>query len=286
MQSARMGKEHRITVRKRGQVWHYQFQYQGATICGTLPDAKTETEAKQLELDERTRLRLGIRKNNSTLDDDFCKFVNEVYLKYSKENKESYLHDEFRCKVLTDHFAGKKFRDIKMLDVVRFIKLRLATKIKRHKQRSEATKFRSPVTVHKEVTLLSSIFNTAVLQKVAVENPCRSVPKKVRQTIRARSKRPCNMTPEREVALFEKGLTGRYAHLKPICLLDRNTGLRFGEITRLEREHFNLDHDSKWVEIDGESFEVPRDCFIVVKSKNGKCRVIPLNAEARAVASH
>ena len=75
-------------------------------------------------------------------------------------------------KVLIDHFGGKRFRDIKMLDVVRFIKLRLGTKIKRHKQRSEATKFRSPVTVHKEVTLLSSIFNMAVLQKVAAENPC------------------------------------------------------------------------------------------------------------------
>jgi integrase len=173
-----------------------------------------------------------------------------------------------------------------MLDVVRFIKLRLGTKIKRHKQKSEATKFRSPVTVHKEVTLLSSIFNMAVLQKVAAENPCRSIPKNVRKTIRARSKRPCNMTPEREVALFEKGLVGRYAHLRPICLFDRNTGLRLGELTRLEREHFNLDHDSKWVEVDREVHEVPRDCFIVVKSKTGKSRVLPLNAEARAVALH
>jgi len=122
--------------------------------------------------------------------------------------------------VLTDHFAGKRFRDIKMLDVVRFTKLRLGTKIKRHKQRSEAMKFRSPVTVHKEVTLLSSIFNMAVLQRVAAEDPCRSVPKKVRKTIRPRSKRPCNMTPEREVALFEKGLVGRYAHLRAICLFE------------------------------------------------------------------
>ena len=178
-----------MTVRKRGQVWHYQFQYQGDTICGTLPDAKSEADAKQLESDERTKLRLGIRNNSTTIDDDFCKFVVDVYLKYSKENKESYVHDEFRCRVLTDHFAGKRFRDIKMLDVVRFIKLRLGTKIKRHKQKSEATKFRSPVTVHKEVTLLSSIFNMAVLQKVAAENPCRSIPKNVRKTIRPRSKR-------------------------------------------------------------------------------------------------
>jgi integrase len=283
-----MGKEHRMTVRKRGQVWHYQFQYQCATICGTLPDANTEAEAKQLESDERTKLRLGIRDEDKpvAIDDDFCTFVNDVYLTYSKENNESYVHDEFRCKVLTDYFAGKRFREIKMLDVVRFIKTRLATKIRRHRQKSEATKLRSPVTVHKEVTLLSSIFNMAVIQKVAVENPCRQVPKNVRKTIRARSKRHCGMTLEKERELFERGLTGRYAHLKPLCMFDRNTGLRFGEITRLQREHFNLAHDSKWVEIDGESHEVPRDCFIVVKSKTGKARVIPMNAEARSVAEY
>ena len=94
------------------------------------------------------------------------------------------------------------------------------------------------------------------------------------------------MTPEKEAMLFGNGLTGRYAHLRPLCLFDRNTELGFGELTRLERDHFNLDTDSKWVEVDGVHHEVPRDCFIVVKSKNGKSRVIPLNDEARAVALH
>jgi len=72
-----MGKEHRMTVRKRGQVWHYQFQYKSDTICRTLPDAKTEPEAKQLESDERTKLRLGIRDKDKPIiiDDDFCTFV-------------------------------------------------------------------------------------------------------------------------------------------------------------------------------------------------------------------
>src|SRR5438045_1887553 len=87
-----------------------------------------------------------------------------------------------------------------------------------------------------------------------------------------------------QTTLLENGLTGRYAHLRPLCLFDRNTGLRFGELSRLERDHFNLDADVKWVEVDGEYYEVPRDCFIVVKSKNGKSRVIPLNAEARSIA--
>ncbi len=275
-----------MSVRKRGGVYHYQFQLKNRTYYGTFPDARSETEARKLERDEKARVLLGLRQEDNPIDGDFCTFVNDTYLKYATENKKSYKHDEFRCKVLTDYFAGKRFSDITMLDVVRFIKYRLSTKIKRHNQKSEATKPRSPVTVHKEVSLLSSIFNMAIVEKAALENPCRHIPKTVRKTIRARNKRPCPMTADKEAVLFTKGLTGRYAHLRPLCLFDRNTGLRLGELTRLEREHFNLSSDVKWVEVDSEHHEVPRDCFIVVRGKNGKARVIPLNAEARAVAVH
>src|SRR5215204_6415716 len=87
---------------------------------------------------------------DSALDGDFCTFVTDVYLPYGRENKRSYVHDEFRCKVLTDYFAGKLFSGITMLDVVRFIKYRLSTKIRRHNQVSPPTKLRSGVTVHKE----------------------------------------------------------------------------------------------------------------------------------------
>lgn len=274
-----------MSVRKRGGVYHYQFQINNQTHYGTFLEAKSDAEARKLEKDEKAKVRLGL-KQDKLIDGDFCSFVNDVYLPYARENKRSYVHDEFRCKVLTDYFAGKRFSGITMLDVVRFIKHRLSTKICRHNQKSAPTKLRSPVTVHKEVGLLSSIFNMAVVQKAALENPCRNIPKTVRKKIPMRKKRQCSMTPEKEILLFENGLTGRYAHLRPLCLFDRNTGLRFGELARLERDHFNLDADVKWVEVDGEYHEVPRDCFIVVKSKNGKSRVIPLNAEARSVAVH
>jgi integrase len=277
-----------MTIRKRGSVYHYQFQYKGVTYCGTLPDATTDAEARALEADERAKVRLGLRPEEK-VNDSFSRFVNDVYLKYSKENKESHAHDEFRCRVLVDYFAGKgltRFRDITTLAVVGYIKHRLGTKISRHNQKSPATKFRSPVTVHKEVTQLSEIFNMAMQERVAVENPCRAIPKAVRKMIRARSKRQCAMTPEKEVALITKGLTGRYAHLRPVCLFDLHTGLRLSEVTRLERGHFNLGVDPIWVEANGIHVEVPHDCFVVIKSKTGKSRVIPLNADARKVAVH
>lgn len=275
-----------MTVRKRGDVFHYQFQFKGQTFCGTLPDVKTEADARQAEQDERAKVRLGLRPDAKPVDDDFCKFVNEVYLKYSRENKASHVHDEFRCRMLTDYFEGKRFSEIKPLTVVAFMKHRLGTKIKRYRQRSKATRFRSPVTVHKEVTLLSEIFSMAIQEKRTTDNPCKQIPKAARKLIRPRSKRSCAMTTDKEVMLLSKGLTGRYAHLKPIVLFDLHTGLRLGELTRLERPHINLEPDSKWFDVNGESFEVPQDCLIVIQTKNRKPRVIPLNASARAVAVH
>jgi len=94
------------------------------------------------------------------------------------------------------------------------------------------------------------------------------------------------MTPEKEALLTNQGLAGRYAHLRPVCLFDLHTGLRLGEVTRLEREQINLENESKWFEINGESYEVPKDCFIVIQSKTDRPRVIPLNSQARKVAVH
>ncbi len=274
-----------MTLRRRGQHYHYQFMIDGQRYYGVFSDAETKTKAKELEDEERRKVRLGQRARPEGLD-RFDRFVEEVYLKYSRENKASWKHDEFRCQMLSEHFGSKKFDDITVMQVISFIKLRLASKVKRYRQKSEATRVRSAVTVHHEVTLLSSIFLMAMREKVATENPVAALPKTIRKLIRARNRRRCPLDDQKELQLIEKGLAGRHAHLRPVVLFDLNTGLRLGELRRLEREHVNLDPDSKWIDIDGESHEVPRNCFIVAKSKNGKSRVIPLNRQARAIVEH
>ena len=91
-----------MSVRKRGGVYHYQFQIKNQTYYGTFLDAKSDAEARKFEKDEKAKVRLGLRKEDKPIDGDFCTFVNDVYLPYARENKKSYKHDEFRCKVLTD----------------------------------------------------------------------------------------------------------------------------------------------------------------------------------------
>jgi integrase len=274
-----------MSVRKRGGKWHYQFMIAGVRYYGVFEDATTKTGAKALEDEERLRVRRGERPKANTRD-RFQAFVDDVYMPYAKENKASWKHDEFRGRMLCDHFGDNRFDDITVMAVTRFINTRLQSKVTRYRQRGPATRTRSAVTVGKEVTLLSSIFRMAMREKVATSNPVADLPRTIRRKLPQRRRRRCALDDAKELQLIERGLKGRQAYLRPIVLFDLNTGLRLGELRRLEREHVNLEPDSKWFEIDGEEWEVPQDCFIVTKSKNGKPRVIPLNTQARAIAVH
>ena len=257
----------------------------GVRYYGVFEDAKNKTDAKSLEVEEKRKVRMGERKQGSNRD-RFETFVKDVYMPYAEENKASWKHDEFRSQMLCEYFGDKRFDEITVMMVVRFVNTRLASKVSRHRQRGPATRTRSAVTVSKEVTLLSSIFRMAVREKAATHNPVADLPKAVKKKLPHRRRRRCALDDAKEVQLIEKGLRGRQAYLRPIVLFDLNTGMRLGELRRLEREHVNLEPDSKWFEINGESWEVPQDCLIVTKSKNGKPRVIPLNTQARAIAVH
>ena len=274
-----------MSVRKRGKFWHYQFMIAGALHYGVLHDANSKKDAVALEEAEKVKVRRGDRQPASGLD-RFQVFVDDVYLKYAKENKVSWQHDEFRCRMWCQHFGAKRFSEITTMVIVGVIKQRLASKVKRHRQKSAPTRQRSAVTVHKEVTLLSSIFLMAMREKVATENPVAAIPKTIRKMMKARRRRPCPLDDQKESSLVEKGFVGRNAHLRPIVLFDLHTGLRLSEVERLERDHVNLGSQSKLFEIDGEPVEVPHDCFVVVRSKNGRSRVIPLNAQSKAIVQH
>ena len=76
-----------MSVRKRGGVYHYQFQIKNQTYYGTFLDAKSDAEARKFEKDEKAKVRLGLRKEDKPIDGDFCTFVNDVYLPYARENK-------------------------------------------------------------------------------------------------------------------------------------------------------------------------------------------------------
>jgi integrase len=188
--------------------------------------------------------------------------------------------------VLKQHFGGKRFDEITMMMAVGFINKRLnSTTVRKEKSPGgeSVTKRRSPTTVNKEVTLLSSIFRMARAEKVATNNPCEELTKSVRDKIPARRKRQRRLLPDEEKVLFDVGMQDERAHLQPITEVVLYTGMRKGEVFRLRPEHINFTARPKSFLIEGETWEVPPGWLIIVKTKRGVPRVIPMSRRVRRI---
>src|SRR5215831_16591761 len=170
----------------------------GTRYFGTLngkngvPLAASESHAKDIAGGIRQSVREGTYKRKGETTEkgctrNFAKFFDEVYLPYAKENKSSWKHDEFRGEALKEVFGERTLAEIKPLLVASFINHRLKTTTKRGT-------FRDPTTVHKEVQLLSSIFNMAIREGITEGNPCRNIPKATKEKIRPWNKRKRQLT--------------------------------------------------------------------------------------------
>jgi len=177
--------------------WYYSFMIRGVRYFGSIPEARTKAEALKVEAMKRLEVYEG-RYGKEPGVKDFCEFVDQVYMEYAKSNKATWKHDLFRSETLKEHFGGLRFRDITPRSVEKFILGRLDSDSRRKSKRS-------PVSVHKEFSLLSSIFNMAMREEVAACNPCLKISKKVREKIPARNKRDRFMSLEEEDKLFNFG---------------------------------------------------------------------------------
>jgi len=261
--------------------WYYSFMIRRVRYFGSIPEARTRAEALKVEALKRLQVYEG-RYGNEPGAKDFCEFVDEVYMDYAKANKITWRHDEFRCETLKEHFKGLRFRDVTPRSVEKFILVRLESDTNR------GTK-RSPVTVHKEFSLLSSIFNMAIKEEVTSSNPCVKISKKVREKIPVRNKRDRFMSLEEEERLFAKGLVGPRERLRPIVTLGIHLGARLGELMSIKRDDINLSAKSVFAKVRSKGqdvkVEVRPNHVLIPKSKNGKPRTLPLSSVARDIFS-
>ncbi len=259
--------------------WYYSFMIRRVRYFGSIPEARTKAEALKVEAKKRLEVYDG-RYGNEPGIKDFCEFVDDVYMDYAKSNKATWKHDEFRCEVLKEYFKGMRFRDITPRSVEKFILTRLDSDTR------SKTK-RSPVTVHKEFSLLSSIFNIAIKEDAAASNPCVKISKKVRERIPARNKRDRFMSLEEEQKLFAKGLVGKCERLRPAVTLGIHLGARLGELMAIKRDEVNLSENSFFVILRSKGqdvkVEVRPNHVLIPKSKNGKPRTIPLSSVAKDI---
>ncbi len=281
-------------IRKRGQFYHYEFFVNGKRYAGSF----NGKNGSQIPNDKREAREMGFQERRKVLDGtyrtvlereglkDFETFVDKVYLPFAREHHSSAAHDEFRCVLMKEYFRGKRFNEITMMMIVQLINQRLNSRTGRKEVSESGTVVnskRSPTTVNKEITLLSSIFRMAIKERVASFNPCDELPKSVRSKIPARRRRNRRLSSDEEKALFEVGLLGRREHLRDITEVAICTGMRKGELFRLKREDLNFRSSTVSRIVNGEVWDIFSGWLLIEKSKNGRPRVIPMSKRVRNI---
>jgi integrase len=217
-----------------------------------VPEATTRKQAERAEAKLKTEIfeaRYGSKGKSS-----FVKFVDEVYLPWSKENKRSWKHDELYAKIIKDFFRGYNFEDISPLLIEKFKRTRRAGLTNRGEQRAAST-------VNREMAQLSKMFSLALKLGFCSENPCRRV-----DAFKVNNRKERVVTYEEEGRILE-ALTGKLARLKTPVIVALNCGLRLGEIFNMEWRHVDF---QKGV------IEIPRG-----STKSGKGRIAVMNRRVK-----
>lgn len=231
----------------------YAFNIRGVRYRASIPEARTQFEAEQAEVEAKKAVFEG-RYGKSTGGQDFLKFVDGVFLPWSKANKRSWYDDELFTKVIREsrHFKGKTFARISPLRIDKFERERRDSDTKRGGKRS-------PATVNRELEILSRIFSLAVTAKVAAGNPCLEVSK-----FRVDNKRPRYLLDEEEPFLLAQCIDER-AHLRRMIVVAIGTGMRKGDQLSLT-----------WPKVDFQ-----RNVIYVANQKTGREYPVPMNEDVR-----
>lgn len=235
--------------------WRYAFTIRGVRYRASIPEARTKYEAEQAEIAAKKEVFEG-RYGRPTGEQDLIKFVDEVFMPWSKENKRSWYDDELFANVIREskHFKGKTFAQISPLLIEKFKKERRESITKRGGTRS-------PATVNRELEILSRIFSLAITAKVTATNPCLEVSK-----LRVDNRRTRYLLDEEEPQLLAQCKDER-AHLRGMIIVAIGTGMRKGD-------QLNL----RWNQVDFQ-----RDVILVPNSKTGNQYAVPMNEDVRNV---
>jgi integrase len=165
-------------------------------------------------------------------------------LAYSKANKLSFAHDEYRMETLLGWFREYPAEGITAQDI----------------ERRFGQQEWSPATMNRYRALLSLTYRLAIRNGKVKENPARHVRHRLENNARIRF-----LSPEEEIKLrtaIKAACPERIAELE----LALNTGLRMSEQYRLRWEDVSL----------------ARRTLTIPRSKNGSTRYIPLNKTSLA----
>jgi integrase len=133
--------------------------------------------------------------------------------------------------------------------------------------------------VNRYLALLSKIFAIAYDNGFVDSNPCHRVRKE-----KEGGKRERYLTFDEEAKLM-KALKDNLQHLRQPVVVSIGAGLRKSELLRLTADHINFSDVPRFYPVNGRDVEIPPNFLLVVKSKNRKPRIIPMNPFVRTALS-
>lgn len=167
----------------------------------------------------------------------------DLYLEnYAKINKKSWKDDQYRIDAhMKPYFGEYELKNINPMHIEKYRAQRLESDV-------------SKSTVNREITILKKMFNLAIDWNLAGHNPVL----RVKLFSEKDTQKERILTDEEELRLLSESPP----YLKPILVAALNTGMRRGEIFRLEWQE-NVDFRQRIIK--------------VTNTKSGKNRIIPIN---------
>jgi integrase len=243
-----------MTVRKRADHWHFDFQIKGVRYREAIPEARTKYQAEQAETKARNQVFQGVYGTPQLGIQEFGELVSETYMPWAKANKRTWRNDEIISNQWSENFRGKTLREVSPLAIEKWKRDRAQSITRRGTTRS-------PASVNMELAVLSRIFSLAVELEQAASNPCLKVRK-----LRVDNQRNRYLSVDEETRLLAQ-FTGRRRHLLALVTLALGTGMRRGELLNLSWQHVDF----------------LRGVIHVVNTKTARDRIIPMSQRVREV---
>ena len=229
----------KISKDKKGR-WIVDFTCKGRRITRVVGVSKRQAEARAAMIKAdilRDPYDFG-RKKPEILFEDQAREYMELY---SKQNKKSWISDEYSLDNLKEFFKGKCLSEISP-DLIEKYRL---------KRKADGV---SPATINRELACLNTLFNKAVEWERIETNPARKIKK-----LKEPGGKERILSPDEMRRLIDMANPA----IRPVLVTALNTGMRRGEILSL-----------RWKDID-----LVRGYIFIEDSKSGRSRKVPINGE-------
>jgi len=101
-----------MSVFKRGRKWSYDFWVNGKRYRGSIPEARVKAQAERAENAIRDQIYQGKYGKQEPPAPLLRDFITDTFLPWSKVNKRTWLHDEYRSRPLIKALGNKPMDEI------------------------------------------------------------------------------------------------------------------------------------------------------------------------------